>query len=449
MTHSGQLSAPPSAGVIAFRALLFSLFTGILLLSACRKEKDELPPDITIFHPGIDVFYQVGDTVYVTARAQDDTRLEWMRFELVNDAFNPVIPVIELPMSGTDSGELSRAIIISNLSLPSGTYYFKVSAFDGENIGTAFRRTLLSELPLALEEVFLLRGIGIAGGIVERLDGNEWQNAAGLPFVPSLAAVNSRQSEIAIAESMSGRIHWFSLPDFTPVRTTEYLSAGDEEFWTDVRYSPEAERYACGSTDGYVRLFKPGGSDALAAALPPNMRAGSTLLHGDYILAETESINLQNRGISVFLRSTGVLQHSASTNFDIIEFFALDENRALVLANQNGQGVVRVYDIAANGFEFPLGINAVNIRCAATDGAGRFVFADDSGIRSFYYNGNDFSQLFGSISGNWKRIRHNKASLAFYALGEGEVILFDGALQQYASWPCDDAASDLELLYNR
>jgi hypothetical protein len=420
-----------------------------MLLNSCQKDVDSLPPDVTILSPGIDLFHDVGDTIYVQARATDDTQLEWMRFELVNDAFNPVTSPIMLTLNGSDSGELSRAIIISNPNLPSGTYYFKVTAYDGKNIGTAFRRTMLNAIPLTLEDIFLLRKTGVGSGIIERLTSDEWQIAAALPFSPSFAAINSQAGEIAISESMGGSIHWLTLTDFSPSSTTEFLSDGNEEFWTDVDYFEEPKRYSCGSTDGFVRLFKPGGNDAISAPLPQGLRAGRTILHEGFMLVETESLNQQNRGLCMYLESTGIIQQSVATGFNIVEMFGLDENRVLVIANQNGQGLIRVYDITGNGFEFPLGITAGQITCAASDGNGRFVFADDSGIRSFYFQGNELSELVGSINGIWKRIRYDKANLVFYALGDNDVILFDSFLQQYATWPCNESAYDILLRFNR
>jgi hypothetical protein len=129
---------------MSIRFYYISLVLFLLFLS-CRKEKDELSPQITWVMPGEFEIYHVFDTIRFEFEARDESKLESIVVDIADEEFRTVLAGVEIQNINANLLQVAREIVIDDIHISSGEYYIRVRISDGENEKVDFRPCTIIE----------------------------------------------------------------------------------------------------------------------------------------------------------------------------------------------------------------------------------------------------------------------------------------------------------------
>ena len=120
----------------------------VCFFSACKKDKDEQEPDVTIYSPSINQNYNVLDTIKIHARVSDETKLTSVEVVLQDMNNINVQNAVPIAVQGKDF-QFQIDYILYDIHLTSGTYKMAIIASDGTNTEIAGAIINITEYPLA------------------------------------------------------------------------------------------------------------------------------------------------------------------------------------------------------------------------------------------------------------------------------------------------------------
>ena len=128
--------------------LLFMCFV------SCDKE-DAIAPIVVVNTPLALSNFNVLDYITIQGNASDETNIEWVEIKLLNNDLVSVADQIVLYSNDLDF-DFSANLLINDIHLNSGNYYLKIAVSDGSNVTTSYVELLLSAVPLALKNTYVV-----------------------------------------------------------------------------------------------------------------------------------------------------------------------------------------------------------------------------------------------------------------------------------------------------
>lgn len=434
------------------RSIYFMISIVFIVFQSCKKDKDEQYPQVTWEFPGEFEVYHVFDTIRFSIQLSDETKLESAVIDITNENFSRVLPPIEISSFATNSIQIAREIVISDIHIPSGSYYIRVRVSDSENESVDFRSITIIEEPLVIKKFIALRNNGTATRI-DTLGINEsnWLFTAESGFESNFFAVNSWHQEVVLAHQTEGLLSWLDIETMGPFANQNIPSPDGNTFWRDFYFDQERLIYIGSTEDGYIRTYRAGGIGGLNIVMNNGFRAGKLRIVGDYLLAELQSIDLNTHLLAVYKYSTGIFIHSMNIGFDIVEMIEVNENEALIFGNDDeGNGIIRPYIISANNTQFPLNINTTEIKSASRNEFGNYVVADESELRAFIYDGKgNFNVLGSSEPGNYQGLQFEDVSGSFMVLLNDELHFYNANLNLVNVLDLPIGTERIGVLYNK
>jgi hypothetical protein len=312
-------------------ALPLLFFT--LLSASCKKDKDGTPPSIHINLPGEGTVVTVPDTLMVSVHVSDD--------QVDNGV--PIAPGVSVQLDAP-SGQVDRAIIVSNENIASGTYSLAVRASDGENTGSAFRSVQVLEAPLRLRAVI---ATPVGGGTIYRVDSVGTVS----PFTEvteiAHAAINSPSQELFIAGG-NDPLRVFSLNNGSD-RELPNNGSGGSPYFTSVHTDTRDDRTYISSNDGAIRAYRGGTSPVYTAQAIPSSVPFINASIGDVVLNEQVTNGTGQRKLVNYTYSSGALLNSNAIDLEVIAMFEYSGDEALIFGNRNGSGVIQLRNVTSGG----------------------------------------------------------------------------------------------------
>ncbi len=111
--------------------LVAVLGCALVVLSGCKKEI-KTTPIVTFFQPSENSFYDFGDTIWVEAKVSHPN-ISAITLTLVNDDFQPVEPVLNIKIKGTEF-RFTDYVVIANKNIESGKHSIRLQVVaEGES----------------------------------------------------------------------------------------------------------------------------------------------------------------------------------------------------------------------------------------------------------------------------------------------------------------------------
>lgn len=117
------------------------------LLFACKKEEDDQKPQVFIFSPSDNSFYGISDEIPVKASITDNGNIKQVILALYNSNTRVLADKTHSFYPNASSYNLDFVFRINDSLLSSGSYYFKVTAFDEHQDGVDFRSINITGIP--------------------------------------------------------------------------------------------------------------------------------------------------------------------------------------------------------------------------------------------------------------------------------------------------------------
>jgi len=205
--------------------LLISSVIWVCAAACNRRDSDTASPSIQITTPTVGAIFYFGNSIEIEARITDDRKLESVQLD-VTDAQNNRYLQSQSFFPSESSFQLNYSLTHNDLYLPSGTYYVRITASDGENQQIAFREIQLIEAPRQLERVFVIRENGTSA-LIDTLHNNALMPCLDFTAGYLAGGIDSRTNQLVACGQSPASLLSTTFPDFqnlnTPFPTTNEL----------------------------------------------------------------------------------------------------------------------------------------------------------------------------------------------------------------------------------
>lgn len=370
----------------------------LLVASACRKQGDEDPPKVRILLPVENITLQVPDTLIVQVQVQDEHKVERITISLNDSNGAPVIPAVSVSVNSTNT-TISRGLPITSERLRTGNYTLTVSASDGTNMGRGFRSVNLQAAPLRLRAIYVtppngqspsapIWRIDSTGALSQYLNLTEFGGAA----------IDADRLYIAgtTVEPLRG------IPQTatsTSITIPNQSAAGSTvPFFLGPTVDPSDGGFYFGSDDGFIRGYKPGGSQFFTGQSPAEMISQQTALVGNVLV----SVAKQRVMGTWHLVAHAIPGGSPLAQFQLdlvpITIYAISAQQALIFGNRGTIGVVQLRNPAQGGNTDLSIFNDGPVQAVAQLNSGTYIIALSDRLVRFSTSSNTITVVAQGIS---------------------------------------------------
>lgn len=384
------------------RSALFFLII-VLLLFACKKEEDNRIPTITYFAPAHAQQFEVLDTIPVQALIEDEKGITSVRVNLTDEDFIAVSPSKTFfPNAG--SFQLDILLPIDNESLESGKYFVLIRAENGVNFKNQYQEIAIS----GLEQEYIQALIITEGetnssevfGTVNFEIATPLFSIAG-DFIDS--EISSADQLLFVAGENNLNVHAYNLETFglswsreiTPGKPMHRRGClhFDELLYTTYNYD-------------YIHGYSTTGQIGFNVFIDEFDAPARIYKHHDFILTEVQKKNANNPFIGTYFALTGNEKQRRFIDFNIIDFYTIDNDNVLIIANKPGKGEIYTYDVTADVLTFEYEIQEpINASIRSDNNA--IVLAGNSSIYSWSL---EFSTLVTILNDGAHQMVYEKLS---------------------------------------
>lgn len=417
------------------------------VLFSCKKENpDTAAPEIIIYSPVENQPVNVFDTIVVTCDINDDKNLENASITLVNANLIPVQSSINLNVSSAFIS-VSLLYAVYDIHLTSGVYYIKVTASDGVNTISKYKKINLTAAPQELLGYYFITNPNVNNHLVSLLDSDFASASAYFNFGGDFSgsAISHYNQEIYTSGLYNGSANAISLT--SPALNWSIPSiVGSNPYFMDIIHKDKTTYLAYYS--GLIRGFNITGSANFNATISSGYYPLKIFKHENYVVCAEKYISGPAKKIILFNGSTGAGMQETSLSQDVVEFFSKDTDNIFVLGNATGQGVIEIYQISSNGFWTPHTLTPGTILSAEQVDSDTYLIGHSNGnIYKYIYSTNSSTPF---ITGVMAR------NIKFDAVNQ-EVIVTDGnSIKQYNytnttllnTVTAADSVFEIHILYN-
>ncbi|MEW6470216.1 MAG: hypothetical protein AB1458_14975 [Bacteroidota bacterium] len=431
---------------IFFNILAYLLLIVSALVSCKKEEGDGNAPFITIYNPVENQFVNVFDTLIVNADVNDDKNLESVSVTLVNENLVPVQASVAINVND-NFVSFSQAYIIYDIHLVSGVYYIKVSASDGLNTISSYRKINVIAAPRKVMGYYLITNPNVNNMLISSIDTgfsaiNPYFNYGG-DF--SAAAISAYNQELYTSGHYSGSANAVSLTT-GGIRWSVPSIPGSDPYFKGIINQDKTTYLAY--FNGLVRGFNSNGAIVFNGNISAGYYPLKLFKHAAYIICSEKSITGAFRKIIVLQGETGAGMQEALMSQDVVEFFTKDSDNVFVFGNSSGQGVIEIYQVSTNGFWSPHTLVPGVLLSAEQVDSDTYLIGHSNGtVYKYIYSTNSSTPFITGVMA--RNIEYDDINQ--------EIIITDGsAVKKYSygnggllgTLTAPDSIFDLHVLYN-
>ncbi|NNE55279.1 MAG: hypothetical protein HKN32_04620, partial [Flavobacteriales bacterium] len=272
--------------------------------------------------------------------------LEWVQIDIINEVNVSVIPPQSVDgISGKDA-DVFEGFIIDDIHLPSGEYFLRVRAFDGENEKSEFVEIIIIEAPRKLLRTYLVSSPTATTSRVDSLQNTTLTTLSTVDVTYDVSASNSYHGELVIGGMESGDLVILGGTDMD--QTAFYSGQGNEtESWyNDGIFSREQLKYYLSRVDGLVDIRRQNGSPIASFETTSNLRPFHLGATEQAVIVEERTFSGDQTYISAYFASTGFLNESFAIEGQLTKILALG-NTAYLFGNDEDGAAIYSYSVGS------------------------------------------------------------------------------------------------------
>ena len=382
--------------------LKFALLSSLIWLCATgcgKRDNDTVSPSIQIENPTSGVIFYFGNTIEIEATITDNNKLESVELEIIDGQSNRYLQSQSF-FPSDKSFELDHSLAHNDLYLPSGTYYIRITANDGENQQIAFREIQLIEAPRQLERVFVIRENGTSA-LIDTLHNNALMPCLDFATDYLFGGIDSRTNQLVACGQSPASLLSSTFPDFqnlnTPFPTTNeqitafhhdatnhyyYWGTQSGTLWKTNTVGTQlfatlgnVTIKAIGSSPSHITVFSEGISGNFIHAIRSDNGVNETVLPINWEVKGIVHLNSENQRELLIGNEAGAahfawLNHSTSAINEVFNFY--DSSPVLSVCDAAGNNFYAVHEVGIG--HYINGLNSYTMSNSVT--AEKLVFDD-------------------------------------------------------------------------
>jgi hypothetical protein len=420
----------------------------ILIFAGCKKEKDTTKPVITFSSPSENQTFNVFDVVNVVASVSDETELTEVNISLVDGARNQKHTLLQLGVS-SNSLSVNEDYWLNNIHLESGFYDIQIAASDGENITKAYRRINIIAVPKVIERIFVGTYQSSASSQIYEIDSTFSSMFPFTTFNGDLSAMqaSSYYQQLNMMGRYNGSITGIKLED-NSVRFAYPAVTSVDPYFTG--FMADEQNMYVAKYNGEIKGYSNYGAQIYTAAASAGYYPEEMLHNAGYIFSEQKYRTSSSRLLMTYLNTGAALQQKTISQ-DVKIMLPRNDNEVFLFGNVAGQGVLQLYERAANHiwspYPYPLPAGEL-LSAVRLDEDNYLIGMSDGTIYQYNYVSSSITSLLPGYTAKKMLIEplHN----VLYVVEENSVSTFSipsfSPLQSVSS---PAPVIDIAILYNR
>jgi hypothetical protein len=328
----------------------------LLVLLSCKKERDTLPPQITIYSPVENSSFDIPAYINISAHIKEDKKIESINAEILNEN-QQIIASAAVDVGNYPDNKninLNTTIYIDDRLLPSGNYHVRIKANDGTNHTSRYKKIYIHELTKELKDVLIFRKINSNLLSVEKLHQNNFLPVLSINTDFGFSSFCNRYQQLVIGGSYTGNISSYNYPQYDVAWQLPALNNPGQPYYYFLHHNKSEDLLYIGYSLGYIKAVNRFGNNMVYVALPNNFNPHICLENDGKIYAYLKEINGNQQKLNVYYKQSGALKNTLNINFEIIKLFALENGLIAALVNENNVGKIKLYNETGNNFYEPI-----------------------------------------------------------------------------------------------
>lgn len=423
-----------------------------ILLTACRRDKDNIPPTVVITQPsGTLPNYNYDEAIGITFTATDEGGISRWAIRLTDEQGVRRFSTDYFGVAGAPVNlQRQFTITLDDIHWPSGDYTLGVFVVDeAGNEGAAFRKVRYNEAPLKRERVYVIRDTGSGTAVDSLTSSSALVQAAAFGSDFNASFAGSFHGELLVGGATSGTLRFLERTTLIETGTHSQPNPLNGDFYRDIAYAPTTNTYYVSCFDGLVREFGKNGLLKSSFEVPANFRPEHIAVVGNQVVCTLRSIGGNNYLLASFFRNSGALAASQAITHNVAALLPFEDN-VLMLANTSNETstlyLVNQSNFAINEIQWL--ISSAPIRAAIELENGYYAVAHADGIWGYRFGTGQF--FSGGNNGvDVTSLSYDRVNNQIFAAGSGllhRVSGSNGSLIE--SIPADNVRA-VEVMFNK
>lgn len=385
--------------IFAFAVTFFLLFFAV----SCKEDKDSLAPYISIQLPHENATFNVYGKIPVVANINDDEIVESVEVSLYSQSDNRKVGRTQAYHVGSKNFHLNVEYTISDTLIPSGSYYIRIHAYDGNNIGYSFRTINISALARRKLYTMVLASDPSTSSIYIVDDMNKYTKKHSFGFQYQLSAVSNLEKILYMVDGSSNTLNGFDLRTNSILWNKVYPSANSSP---EINYltSDHNNNAAISLQTGYTERISAEGSLLGVYNTEIGMHPLKHFITEELAFLETSSNNMNTHQLEVFYTTAAGRFDIKNIDFEVMGICVSDE-KYMLFVNKNGKAYLLEYSAQSKS------ITTID------------ELHNDSMEHVIQINDNEF--VFSSSSSVYKYRKSSGSTISFAAVLSTDALAFD------------------------
>jgi hypothetical protein len=401
--------------------LLLIPFIIVLSVFSCKKDEDKEKkyPEITIISPNNGDVYNVLDTIHVIANIAYDKPIISVNISLQSQDYITQVTSVGL-FPDQSSFTLEADLVIDNDKMESGSYYLVIKVYDGNTYFSAYQAVTVNGIKRVFRNLLVISQPNMLKSLVSALDTNmnisNWFNIAH-GYVDS--DISSKHQQLYFISPLPSKLFTYDLK--TKELDWEFAAGPPYPEFEDIYYNQDIIYLA--SQNGNLFGLNSSGNNQYVTPIIQNRIPEKIYRHYYYIITGQSKRNNLERWITLNYYSTGILAQEALSNIKVVEFFSRNSNEVFVFGNENNQGKILIYDLAANQFSEVIAVPSGAINAVISIDQENYLVAHEAAIYLYNTVGQTLS-LYMPVM-NVKLLTYEELSKTLYVVSDKHVKIYD------------------------
>lgn len=327
------------------RQWIFSWLFVLVVLSGCIKDEEEPLPVVDVEYPVSGSYYSVPDTVPVVAHISHHRPIRWAEVSLVNRDQQPVGKPRLIDPIDRKEYTLKTHYILDDALLPGGEYYLQVKVSDGTHTRNGQAKVYVDEMEKVLRYYLVITRQNPNNVNVLQMDtlGNfHTLFTHALDYMGSAYLSRNRQLILA-GEVIHDVIAFDKDQGYAPVWSIPASPNPPEPWFTAMGASQDQLLLAF--RNGELAMIDRQGKKKRSFYYNNSSWGAKLLKTGPHLLTAEESYINNNRHLTSFFIDGGGVNTREHITFTVEAMYERSPGKVLITGNENGKGVVSLYDI--------------------------------------------------------------------------------------------------------
>ncbi|MCO6499510.1 MAG: hypothetical protein J5I47_03915 [Vicingus serpentipes] len=417
-----------------------------LIFFACSKEKENPQPVIDIEFP---VQYQqinVGDSVRIKGKITDNQNIESVSVSLSDGNGVPVLSTISM-LPNVPEYHLDIFYLVNDVHLSSGTYYFEISVFDGENRVRESVPVIVNGVSKSREGFFVFSNVS-EQTFIYRLD-----TGLNVFFYKSLpgdylgSALNIYDQQLISSGSISGKLTAIGTQGAGELWSLPLVNSLPFPSFTGV-FLDNRTVYV-GYYDGNIKGYGNNGVTNYSAKAHPDHYCESGLVHENFLLTEQPSKSIGVAEMVLYWMASGAERQQIALNEDVCGMYSLNTNEVVLFTNDGAaNGKLSFYNISQNARSSPFNIGLGKIDASTEISTGVYLIARNGNLT--IVNANTFSSLpyLSGVAASY--LKYNELTNELILINGNVLTVYNYTLRTVKnSYTHHHPILDVQILYNK